>query len=217
MGPSGCGKSTVLRVIAGLETADEGTVQSGDCHEPSCIHAAMIFQDHGLFPWLTVYDNIAYGLRLRVRSKSKNEINERTTALLSLMHMEAFSTSLPHQLSGGMKQRVAIARALAIDPEILLMDEPFSGLDVFTRRELEDEIRRIRDEMNTTFLFVTHNPEEAVYLADRIIVLSARPATVSEIIPVPFSYPRDTGDPRLLEIEKQVSELVNPRNSPISS
>ncbi|MBN1165995.1 MAG: ABC transporter ATP-binding protein [Methanospirillaceae archaeon] len=208
MGPSGCGKSTVLRIIAGLEAADSGTVQSGDCLNASCVHAAMIFQEHGLFPWLTVYDNIAYGLRLRVRSGKEGEIKETVTGLLALMHLEAFTGSLPHQLSGGMKQRVAIARALAIQPLILLMDEPFSGLDLFTRQELEDEILRIRNNYHTTFLFVTHNPEEAVYLADRIIVLSERPAVAREIIPVPFPHPRDTRDPGFIGIVRQITGRI---------
>ncbi len=208
MGPSGCGKSTVLRIIAGLEVADSGMVESGDCHNASCIHAAMIFQEHGLFPWLTVYDNIAYGLRLRIRSGKKGEIRDTVTDLLTLMHLEAFKDSLPFQLSGGMKQRVAIARALAIQPQILLMDEPFSGLDLFTRQELEDEILRIRNNIYTTFLFVTHNPEEAVYLADRIIVLSERPAVVREILTVPFPHPRDTGDPGFIGIVRQITGLI---------
>lgn len=208
MGPSGCGKSTVLRIIAGLMKADAGMVHSGVCDEPACIHAAMVFQEHGLFPWLSVYDNVAYGLRLKIRSFKETEIRKRVTTLLFLVHLEAFSSSLPHQLSGGMKQRVAVARALAIEPEILLMDEPFSALDSYTRMELEDEVLRIRHEMNTTFLFVTHNPEEAVYLADRIIVLSARPATVRDVIPVSFPYPRDIGDPQVIEVIRLVTRMV---------
>lgn len=178
MGPSGCGKSTILRIISGLETADSGTVQGCNDEKEGSIRTAMVFQEHGLFPWLSVADNIAYGLTLKIRSRSKEQIRRRVSDLLSLVHMEEFASSHPHQLSGGMKQRVAVARALAVEPEILLMDEPFSALDTFTRRELENEVVRIREKLDTTFFIVTHNPEEAVYLSDRVLVLSRRPAKV---------------------------------------
>ena len=159
----------------------------------------MVFQDHSLFPWLSIYENIVYGLRLAAYKVPENEVKHDAEALLSLTHLDSFAHSYPHQLSGGMKQRVAVARALAIKPQILLMDEPFSALDPFTRRELEDEVLRIRNVMNTTILLVTHNPEEAVYLADRIIVLSKRPSIVSRIIPVDLPQPERSCGSRLYQ------------------
>ena len=211
MGPSGCGKSTVLRIISGLETADSGTVHGGKGTQTNDIHTALVFQEHGLLPWLSVVDNIAYGLRMKVRAASKSQIEQKVSALLNLVHMKEFEKSLPHQLSGGMKQRVAVARALAIEPEILLMDEPFSALDTFTRRELEDEVLRIREELHTTFLIVTHNPEEAVYLADRIIVLTERPAQVRKEIEVSISHPRNMADPALIGLIQEVTGYVAPK------
>jgi ABC-type nitrate/sulfonate/bicarbonate transport system ATPase subunit len=132
-------------------------------------------------------------------------MQRRTAELLSLTHLDSFARSPPHELSGGMKQRVAVARALAIRPSLLLMDEPFSALDTFTRKELEDEILRIRQELKTTILMVTHNPEEAVYVADRIIILSERPAVVSEIIPVSIPHPRSPTNPECIRIRELVT------------
>ena len=205
MGPSGCGKSTVLRILSGLESADSGTVcgSEGDAFHPG--HTAMVFQEHGLFPWLSVYDNIAYGLRMKVRKISKGQIAQKVHDLLSLVHMEEFANVLPHQLSGGMKQRVAVARALAIEPEILLMDEPFSALDPFSRHELQDEVIRIRDTLGTTFFIVTHNPEEAVYLGDRIIILSKRPSSVRKEIQVSSPRPRDLTEPEMIRLVREVT------------
>jgi NitT/TauT family transport system ATP-binding protein len=204
MGPSGCGKSTLLRIISGLEHADAGSVgevrATGDR-----LTAAMVFQDHALFPWLTVYDNLVYGLTLAARTVPEAEIKKRADTLLALTHLEGFRHAYPHQLSGGMKQRVSVARALAIKPDILLLDEPFSALDTFTRRELEDEVKRIRDRMNTTVVVVTHDPEEAVYLADRIVILSPRPSSVAVILPVNLPSPRDPADPEFIRIRKEVT------------
>jgi NitT/TauT family transport system ATP-binding protein len=211
MGPSGCGKSTLLRIIGGLETADAGSIQGVSGSGGSGASAAMVFQDHALFPWLPVDENIAYGLRLSARKMPEDEVQRRVTELLSLTHLGPFAHSPPHELSGGMKQRVAVARALAIRPSILLMDEPFSALDTFTRRELEDEILRIRRELKTTILMVTHNPEEAVYVADRIVVLSERPAVVSEILPVGLPHPRNPADPEFIRIREKLTLMVQGR------
>lgn len=210
MGPSGCGKSTVLRMISGLDCADSGLVSGQD---GNMLSTAMVFQDHGLFPWLSVSENIAYGLTLKVRSKTKEEIRKKVSDLLSLVRLEEFADSFPHQLSGGMKQRVAVARALAVEPEILLMDEPFSALDPFTRRELQDEVLRLRDELDTTFFIVTHNPEEAVYLADRIIILTRRPSTIMKIVPVPFRHRRDMMDADLIGLVQEVTSVVTSESS----
>jgi len=208
MGPSGCGKSTVLRILSGLETADSGTVTGSDGNPFLPIHTAMVFQEHGLFPWLSVYDNIAYGLSLKIRSIPKDQIRRKVRDLLILVHMEEFAHSFPHQLSGGMKQRVAVARALAVEPDILLMDEPFSALDPFSRRELQDEVIRIRDTLHTTFFIVTHNFDEAVYLADRIIVLSQRPSRVIQEITVSSSRPRDIVRPEIAHLVRNVTGYV---------
>ena len=208
MGPSGCGKSTVLRILSGLEVADSGLIQGASREGPAPVCTAMVFQEHGLFPWLTVTENIAYGLMMKIRARRADEVQKKVSELLSLVHLGEFASSLPHQLSGGMKQRVAVARALAIEPEILLMDEPFSALDPFSRRKLQDEILRIRTELNTTFLIVTHNPEEAVYLADRIIILSGRPATVQTEMPIPCPYPRDMAEPQIIRLVQKVTRLI---------
>ena len=212
MGPSGCGKSTLLRIIGGLEHADTGSIHgiSGPTGEGAS--AAMIFQDHALFPWLSVEENIIYGLRLSAQKVPDIEVQRRVDALLSLIHLTSFARSLPHELSGGMKQRVSVARALAIRPSILLMDEPFSALDIFTRRELEDEILRIRQELKTTILMVTHNPEEAVYIADRIIILSERPGVVAGIVTVPLPHPRSPADPDFIRIREEVAGRVKGKN-----
>lgn len=205
MGPSGCGKSTLLRIISGLDHADSGSIQGISGQGGHGVSAAMVFQDHALFPWLSVEENITYGLRLSAQEEQKEDLPQRTAELLSLTHLDSFARSLPHELSGGMKQRVAVARALAIRPSLLLMDEPFSALDTFTRKELEDEILRIRQELKTTILMVTHNPEEAVYVADRIIILSERPAVVSEIVPVDIPYPRSPTNPEFIRIRELVT------------
>ncbi|PWR70018.1 ABC transporter ATP-binding protein [Methanospirillum lacunae] len=208
MGPSGCGKSTVLRIISKLEHADSGQIHGGDGVFSEQLRSAMVFQEHGLFPWLSVRENIAYGLNMKVRFSSKEQVNQKVTELLTLVRMEEFANSHPHQLSGGMKQRVAVARALAVEPEILLMDEPFSALDPFTRRELQDEVLRIRNQLNTTFFIVTHNPEEAVYLSDRIVILTHRPAVVRKEIPVSLPFPRNMADPSTIALVQDVTRLV---------
>jgi ABC-type nitrate/sulfonate/bicarbonate transport system ATPase subunit len=208
MGPSGCGKSTVLRILAGLETADSGIAYGSNGTVLDTIHTSMVFQEHGLFPWLSVSDNIGYGLKMKIRSLTKEQVHKKVSELISLAHMESFARSLPHQLSGGMKQRVSVARALAVEPEILLMDEPFSALDPFSRRELQDEVLRIRNTLGTTFFIVTHNPEEAVYLADQIIILTQRPAKVMKEIPVPFSHPRHMAEPEVMTLVREVTRLV---------
>lgn len=213
LGPSGCGKSTLLRIIGGLERADAGTIRLHAAPSGNRPPAAVVFQDHALFPWLSVKDNICYGLRLSAQNLPDGEVAKRAGDLLMLTHLDAFSRSYPHQLSGGMKQRAAVARALAVHPRILLMDEPFSALDPFTRRELEDEILRIRTasigkDNDVTILLITHNPEEAVYLADRIFVLSDRPAVVQGTIRVDLPHPRNVADPAFLAIREQVTQMV---------
>jgi len=215
MGPSGCGKSTLLCIIECLEQADTGTVLEAPGNKAGGPSAAMVFQDHALFQWLSIYENIVYGLQLAAHKVPEDEVKVRVEALLLLTHLDSFAHSYPHQLSGGMKQRVAVARAFAVKPQILLMDEPFSALDTFTRRELEDEVLRIRHVMKTTILLVTHNPEESVYLADRIVILSERPSVVSVILPVDLPHQRDPADPDFIRIRELVTRRVQGKPDPV--
>ena len=213
MGTSGCGKSTLLRMIAGLETIDTGSLSIPGDPGTGPARAAMVFQDDALFPWLNIRDNISYGLMLSRDGVSEEMVSRRVSDLLDLVRLTSFSKYYPYQLSGGMKQRAAVARALAVQPGILLMDEPFSALDPFTRRELQDEILRIRDAASAdchpvAILLVTHNPEEAVYLADRIIVLSDRPAAICGLLEVRLPRPRKISDQEFLQFREDVTGLV---------
>jgi ABC-type nitrate/sulfonate/bicarbonate transport system ATPase subunit len=213
MGTSGCGKSTLLRMIAGLETIDSGSISTHESQGRGSARTAMVFQDDALFPWLNVRDNISYGLTLGSEKVQVDVAMTRVADLLDLVGLTSFSTYYPYQLSGGMKQRAAVARALAVHPGIILMDEPFSALDPFTRKELQDEIIRIRDAASAddhpvAILLVTHNPEEAVYLGDRIIVLSERPAKIQGIIDVQLPRPRKLSDTEFLAVREEIAGLV---------
>lgn len=189
IGPSGCGKSTFLRIIDGLIPPDSGSVfLSGKLVTGPGKGRGMVFQGFDLFPWRTTLKQVEFGLELV--GVPRDERLERSRYYIELVGLRGFENAYPHQLSGGMQQRVGIARALAIHPEILLMDEPFGSLDVQTRDLLQDELARILERDKKTVLFVTHSIEEAIYLADRILVLSARPATVQMTIDVPFARPR---------------------------
>lgn len=182
VGRSGCGKSTLLRILCGLETADDGTVErrgapvtgpGADC--------GMVFQDHRLLSWLTVADNVAFGLRQVPRAQKRALVAE----YLNLVGLADYAKSYPAQLSGGMAQRAAIARSLVTKPEILLLDEPFAALDALTRIQMQQEVRRLQASSGITMVLVTHDIDEAVYLGDRIVVMSARPGRIAEILPVP--------------------------------
>jgi NitT/TauT family transport system ATP-binding protein len=183
VGPSGCGKTTCLRLAAGLELASTGNVTVGGKRVRSPgPDRAVVFQQFALFPWKTVQENIAFGLRsLRV---PREEAAERVARNLKLMGLEAYASAYPHQLSGGMQQRVAIARAYVLNPEVLLMDEPFGALDAQTRTVMQEELLRVGRANPRTVMFITHAVDEAVYLADRVIVMSRRPGTVKEIVAV---------------------------------
>ena len=188
VGPSGCGKTTLLRMAAGLETPTAGTITIGRdrTDRPS---NSMIFQGDSIFPWMTVFDNAAYGLRMR--NAPQKEIDDVVGHYLSRTGLTKFAKAYPHQLSGGMKQRVSIARAFANDPEVLLMDEPFSALDEQNKTLLQEELLRIWEETKKTVLFITHSVDEAVTLGDKIMVMTAQPGRAKAIIDVPFPRPRD--------------------------
>jgi NitT/TauT family transport system ATP-binding protein len=205
LGPSGCGKSTLLKMAAGLETAESGTVTIDDetvlSPRKGC---GMVFQDYALYPWLTVEQNVSFGLELR--GDDKSAIGEAVARFIGLVGLLGFEKSFPHQLSGGMKQRVALARVLVMSPKVLLMDEPFGALDSFTRMEMQTELINLWRQQPSTVLFVTHDIEEAVYLADRIVVMTPRPGQVKTIADVPLSRPRRRTDPHFSDIRNYVLE-----------
>ncbi len=207
LGPSGCGKSTLLDAIAGFSPPTDGVVlANGRAVVGPGPDRAMVFQEYALFPWMTVEANVGFGLE--VRGEPRERIRERVDALLRKLSLHEFRDRFPKDLSGGMRQRVAIARALAIDSPMLLMDEPFGALDALTRRNLQDELLRIWSELGKTIVFVTHGIEEAVYLADRVVVMTYRPGTVKRIVPVPLPRPRDPASPAFNTLEKAVEALV---------
>ena len=206
IGPSGCGKSTILRMIDGLLPPDKGEIRiEGKLVVGPGGSRGMVFQNGDLFPWRTALQNVEFGLQMLGVSRDKR----RAIALqhLTLVGLTGFEDAYPYQLSGGMQQRVGIARALAIDPAVLLMDEPFGALDVQTRELLQDELLRIWQMHQKTVLFVTHSIEEAIYLADRIIVLTQRPARIDKEIVVPFARPRTEdvkSDPAFVRIRRDI-------------
>ena len=199
VGPSGCGKTTLLRILAGLDVSSEGSVHIR-AERPGKPANSMVFQGDSIFPWMTVWDNAAYGLTMR--GVPKAEIDETVGHYLDKTGLTRFADRYPHQLSGGMKQRVSIARAFANDPEVLLMDEPFSALDEQNKTLLQEEVLRIWDEDKKTVVFITHSVDEAVTLGDRIMVMSAQPGRIKALIDVPrtglFKRPR-----KVLELRAQ--------------
>lgn len=208
VGPSGCGKSTLLYLIAGLEKPDHGEIiLDGHKVKKPGSDRVVVFQDGALFPWMTVLQNVEYGLK--VSGKPAQE--RRTLALeyLKLVHLDKFANSYIHELSGGMRQRVAIARGLVLHPRILLMDEPFAALDTQTRDLLVEELRGIWSKLKNTIFFVTHNVREAVYLADRVILLSFRPGKIKNIFPVNVPRPRDPDDPKCEHIVRSIVEELH--------
>ncbi len=207
LGPSGCGKSTLLNAVAGFSLPSSGTitVDGAAITEPGP-DRGMVFQEYALFPWMTVEQNIAFGLQ--IKGAAKGTILAKVDELLALLNLREFRRRYPKDLSGGMRQRVAIARVLAIDSPIMLMDEPFGALDALTRRNLQDELLRLWTELGKTILFVTHSIEEALYLADRTVVMTYRPGTIKRELTIDLPRPRDVASPPFNLLKKELSELL---------
>jgi NitT/TauT family transport system ATP-binding protein len=204
IGASGCGKSTLLRIVAGFEKATRGSALMWDRPiEGPAPDRGMVFQDYGLFPWLTVRRNIAFGPTSRGRPRA--EIKETVDRFIELVGLQRFADAYPHQLSGGMKQRVAIARVLANDAEIVLMDEPFGALDAMTRERLQDELLDIWQRTGLTVLFVTHSIEEAIFLADRVVVMSPGPGRIDSQMQITLPRPRDVVSSDFNDIRRELS------------
>ncbi len=212
IGPSGCGKSTLIRILAGLESPTRGQMLlDGRPVQGPGPDRGMVFQGYTLFPWLTVKKNVMFGLSCAGRGRMAAE--EEALQWIDLVGLSRFTNSYPHQLSGGMKQRVAIARALANQPRILLMDEPFGALDAQTRSRMQSHLMEIWKNIDITVLFITHDLDEAIYLADRILVLKAHPGEVQELIEVPVPQPRSPEQllsPEFLATRKRLEDLIHP-------
>ncbi len=209
IGPSGCGKSTLLSAIAGHLSEYEGKILvEGNPASGPGRDRVMVFQQPTLFPWYTVTENVAFGLKLRAARVSGQNIDGEVRNYLSLVGLESFGDLYPFALSGGMRQRVDIARALAVVPQILLMDEPFGALDALTRLNMQREMERIWKQTGKTVLFVTHDIGEAIILADRVVVMSPRPATVKEDIPIELPRPRHREDSGVLKLARHIAQLL---------
>ena len=206
VGPSGCGKSTFLRIVDGLIPPDRGAIRiNGRAVDGPGHGRGMVFQSFDLFPWRTAIGNVEFGLEMM--DVSRRECRARAQRWIDLVGLRGFEHSYPHQLSGGMQQRVGLARALAIEPEVLLMDEPFGALDVQTRDLLQDELLAIWQRERKTVVFVTHSIEEAIYLADRIVLFTPRPARIERVLDVPFGRPRTEdvkSTPRFVELRREI-------------
>jgi NitT/TauT family transport system ATP-binding protein len=212
IGPSGCGKTTMMSMLAGFQKPTTGNVLfDGQSVSGPGPERGVIFQEYGVFPWLTVKDNIAFGLKLKANHVPVKERDQICEHYLALMGLTDFSNSYPKHLSGGMRQRLAIARAYAVKPQFLLMDEPFGALDAQTRANMQNLLLEVLASEGKSVMLITHSVEEAIYLASRIIVVTARPARIKEIIDVPFGYPRDESlqeRPEFGELRSYIRELV---------
>jgi NitT/TauT family transport system ATP-binding protein len=208
LGPSGCGKTTLLRIIGGLDSATSGAVLlDGNSISGPDPKTAMIFQEYSLFPWRTVLNNITFGLEIQGVEKERRR--QLALSFLDLVGLQGFERSFPYELSGGMRQRVAVARALAVEPEVLLMDEPFGALDAQTRNRMQKELLEIWEKTQKTIIFVTHSVDEAVYMSDRIVVLTRRPGTIREVMDVPIPRPRERTSTEFARIRRHVLDLMD--------
>jgi NitT/TauT family transport system ATP-binding protein len=226
IGASGCGKSTLLRIVAGFEAPSEGAVTvGGRAVEGPGPDRGMVFQDYGLFPWLSVRGNIGFGPAARGRPRA--EVVETVDRYLDIVGLRRFADAFPHQLSGGMKQRVAIARVLANDARVVLMDEPFGALDAMTRERLQDELLELWQRTGLTVLFVTHSIEEAIFLADRVVVMSPGPPAmmpdaktggrIVADIPVLLDRPRDVSSPPFNELRRALGSMLHSHHGKVSA
>jgi ABC-type nitrate/sulfonate/bicarbonate transport system ATPase subunit len=205
LGPSGCGKSTLLNILAGFLTPTRGQVEiGGEIVRGPDPRRIFVFQERGVFPWLTVEGNIAFGLG----GLSREERQRRVLYYIDLVGLKGFEKSYPSELSGGMKQRVEVARALAVNPDMLMLDEPFGALDSITRLTMRKELLRVWEAERKTVLFVTHDIEEAVQLADRVVVMSARPGTIQTVVTIDIPHPRDISSPRYLELRDGIFRQI---------
>lgn len=208
LGPSGCGKSTFLNIVAGFLKPTSGEIRlDGKVITKPGRERGVVFQEHALFPWLTIKENILFGLK--IRSVSKQEQAEELDRYLDIMGLMQFKNSFPKELSGGMRQRTSIARALANKPRMLLMDEPFSALDEQTRRKLQDELIKIWGQEKVTVLFITHSIDEALILADKVVVMTPRPGKVHTIYNMrDYPRPRDETSPEMMKIKAEITEIL---------
>ena len=207
LGPSGCGKSTLLNIIAGFEKPDSGKILlNGIPIERPGPDRGVVFQDYALFPWLNIQHNVEYGLR--EKGIPKTEAQSIAQRYLAMVGLTGFERRFPHELSGGMRQRVALIRVLAIDPKILLMDEPFAAVDAQTRVILQEELQRLWMQTLKTVVFVTHSVDEAIYLADRVAVMTARPGFIKAIVPIELPRPRDATSDAFNHYRKQIAQLI---------
>ncbi len=210
VGPSGCGKTTLLRIMAELETPSSGTLEMRRTAAHGRPLHAMVFQEHSLFPWLTVLDNVAFGLEMR--GVPKKQRSEQARAFIETVGLQDFSEHYPHQLSGGMKQRASLARAFVNDPEVLLMDEPFAALDAQNKVLLQEELLKIWERNRKTVVYITHSIDEALLLGDRVVVMTGVPGRIKEILDIDFQRPRDVVEtkatPRFAELTVHIWRML---------
>ncbi len=210
LGPSGCGKSTLLNIAGGFEAPTRGTVRiDGEPVQGPDARRVFVFQEYGIFPWASVWDNVALGLRHLSSSEQHRIVGET----IEMVGLSGFERTYPMELSGGMKQRVEVARALAVSPDVLYMDEPFGALDSLTRLSMRSELIRIWKSRKVTILFVTHDVDESIQLAERVVVFSERPGKIADIVPVDLEHPRDLGSPEYGQIKNRLYGLLGVSHS----
>ena len=207
VGPTGCGKTTFLNLLTRIYQPTKGDLYiDGESANPKKHNIAFVFQEPSAIPWMTVENNLRFGME--IKKLPKTEINERVEKIIKLVGLQQFRDLYPHQLSVSSEQRIIIGRAFAMNPDLLLMDEPYGQMDVKLRFYLEDEVIRLWQELGATVVFITHNIEEAVYVAERILIMSNKPATIKEEVAVDLPHPRDVTDPRFIEIRKYVTDKI---------